>query len=251
MSKKYSALGAFLASTTGDVITLSFGQIEELLGERLPKSAIDYDAWWSNSPVAGRHNQVWLDRGWKTVDLNRKAGTVGFRRNRQGATSISNIPVRRASAVAPPASLKVAPIAATNDIAIKFEWRLLGSVCLDETGRLNFPPVSDAPGLYRLRIAGDSYGRFYIGESQSLRGRFSNYRSGSKGQVTSHRIHQLLKGALSQCAIISVDVVVEDVELVINGLPMPVDLSMKATRRMIEHAAIVATGGTDIELANL
>jgi hypothetical protein len=250
MSKKYAALGAFLETVTGKEITLSFRQIEEVLGESLPKSASDYDVWWSNSPVTGRHNAVWLDRGWQTADLNRKAMTVGFRRNERMAVSTGKVPVRRINASASPTLLEVAPVAAANDISLKFEWRLLGRVGLDMTGRLGLPTVADVPGLYRLRIERDRQTQFYIGESQSLRVRFGNYRSGSKGQATSHRIHELLKSALTDGASISVDVVIGQVELVINGAPMAVDLASKETRRMIEHAAIVACGGTDIELAN-
>lgn len=41
-----------------------------------------------------------------------------------------------------------------------------------------------------------------------------------------------------------------DVALQINGVTISADLNDRATRRMIEHAVIVATGGTDVELAN-
>ncbi|GGN51203.1 hypothetical protein GCM10011349_23540 [Novosphingobium indicum] len=150
----------------------------------------------------------------------------------------------------PSVPLAPAPVAARNDIAIRFEWKALGAVTLDSAGSLHFPPVAEVPGLYRLRITYKSRSEFYIGESQSLRGRFRNYRTGSKGQATSHRIHVLLKNALAADARIEVDIVVDDIELKINGKVRSVALTHKATRRMIEHSAIVATGGTDIEIAN-
>ena len=251
MSRKYAALGGFLETVTDNEITVSFAQIERLLGEALPKSASDYDAWWSNSPVAGRHNKIWLDRGWQTADLNRKAKTVRFHRIGNANVASDRSAARRIDTEPSPTLLEIAPVAALNEISLKFAWRVLGSICLDTKGGLTFPTVADGPGLYRLRVNGDRQPQFYIGESQSLRSRFRNYRTGSKGQATSHRINLLLKNALIAGASISVDVVVDHVELAINGLPMIVDLHAKATRRMIEHAAIVATGGSDIELANL
>ena len=127
---------------------------------------------------------------------------------------------------------------------------MLGEVAFDKNGGLQFPPVTKDAGLYRIRISLDGRSRFYIGESQSLRGRFSNYRSGPKGQQTSHRIHLLLKEVITGGARVEVDIVAGDVALAINGLPISADLNDKATRRMLEHAAIVATGGSEVELAN-
>ena len=121
---------------------------------------------------------------------------------------------------------------------------------LDVVGGLAFPAVTSSAGLYRIRIVLDGRSRFYVGESQSLHRRFGNYRAGPPGQKTSYRIHHLLKDALAQGARIAVDTVTDGVALTINGAAISPDLADKATRRMIEHAAIVATGGTDVELAN-
>ena len=252
MSKKYEALGEFLDQQTGKEVSLSFDRIAGILGAKLPKSADEYDVWWSNSPVDGRHNGVWLKRGWETASVNRKARTVKFVRV-SSVRAAPNSARSRQSSVAPhvlSAPLAPAPVAARNDIAIRFEWKALGAVTLDSASSLYFPPVAEVPGLYRLRITHKNRSEFYIGESQSLRGRFRNYRTGSKGQATSHRIHVLLKNALAAGARIEVDIVVDDIELRINGEVRSVDLTNKATRRMIEHSAIVATGGTDVEIAN-
>ncbi|KTE01400.1 hypothetical protein ATE68_20460 [Sphingopyxis sp. H038] len=59
-----------------------------------------------------------------------------------------------------------------------------------------------------------------------------------------------MKDALAGGARVEVDIVTNDVAVQINGVPISTDLNDRATRRMIEHAAIVATGGIDVELAN-
>lgn len=254
MSKTYKRLGEFLDDQTSDHVALSFDQIEQIIYRKLPKSARTYDAWWSNSPVEGRHNETWLKRGWTTADLNRKSGTVKFIRGtlpmpRQ--KPLRAMAERRAIADGERVTvLKAAPTAAAHDIALAFEWKMLGNVILDASGNLAFPSVTNGAGLYRLRLDGIDRSQAYIGESVNLRRRFGNYRGPGPTQQTSLRINALLKESIAAGAVIAVDIVTEDVKLSINGVQVSVDLTGKAMRRMIEHAAIVATGGTDIEIAN-
>lgn len=58
----------------------TFDQIERILGFKLPKSARTHQAWWANGKD-GRHVQAnaWLDAGWRTKDLDLKAGRVTLR----------------------------------------------------------------------------------------------------------------------------------------------------------------------------
>jgi hypothetical protein len=254
MSKTYKRLGEFLDDQTSDHVALSFDQIEQIIHRKLPKSARTYDAWWSNSPVEGRHNETWLKRGWTTCDLNRNSSTVKFIRGtlpmpRQ--KPLRAMAERRAIADGERVTvLKAAPTAAAHDIALAFEWKILGNVILDANGNVAFPSVTSGAGLYRLRLDGVGRSQMYIGESVNLRRRFGNYRGPGPTQQTSLRINALLKESIATGAVIAVDIVTEDVKLSINGVQVSVDLTDKAMRRMIEHAAIVATGGTDIEIAN-
>lgn len=63
-----------------DEHTVTFGQIERILGFGLPKSARTHQAWWANEKD-GRHVQAnaWLDARWHTKDLDLEAGRVTFR----------------------------------------------------------------------------------------------------------------------------------------------------------------------------
>ena len=62
--------------------TLSFGEIEQIIGDKLPPSAHDHRAWWSNR--AGSHVQAraWLEAGWEVESVDQGAQTVRFRRTR-------------------------------------------------------------------------------------------------------------------------------------------------------------------------
>lgn len=254
MGNSYQPLGEFLDHQTRDHVALSFDEIERIINRKLPPSAGTYVAWWSNSPVEGRHNEVWLVRGWSTTELNLKSRSVKFIRT--GSPAPSNRPARagikRSIAVQDkePLVLSAAPTAAAHDIKLTFEWRMLGNIVLDTSGSVAFPFVTNGAGLYRLRLDGADKSQIYIGESVNLRRRFGNYRGPGPTQQTSLRINALLKEWLEAGATIAVDIITHGVELSINGASTSVDLSDKAVRRMIEHAAIVAAGGTDIEIAN-
>ncbi|HMO75947.1 MAG TPA: hypothetical protein PKD48_11455 [Sphingopyxis sp.] len=65
----------------GDSWNARFDEIEHVLGFRLPGSARDHRAWWSNHS-GGNHSQaaVWVEAGWETRDIDQKRETVRFER---------------------------------------------------------------------------------------------------------------------------------------------------------------------------
>ena len=89
---KYEPLGSFLASLpkAQKQITMSFRRIEDMIGEALPPSALEYEQWWWGGHVkrgridANWRDQVqqraWEDAGWTVEDLSLSLRTVTFRR---------------------------------------------------------------------------------------------------------------------------------------------------------------------------
>ncbi len=77
---KYYPLQQFLQQSAKDEVTLSFDEVEHLLGSGLPDSTYKYRAWWSNNDQTHPQATAWLEAGWKvdTVDQGRK--WVRFRR---------------------------------------------------------------------------------------------------------------------------------------------------------------------------
>lgn len=50
--------------------TLSFIEIENILGFKLPNSAYKYPAWWANEKQGSHiHARSWLTAGWSTSDV--------------------------------------------------------------------------------------------------------------------------------------------------------------------------------------
>jgi hypothetical protein len=93
---KYEPLAHFLDSCNEDSWTATFDQIETKLGFKLPKSAYEYRAWWSNQQGPGHsQKEAWQAAGWETreVDLCRKV--VRFVRQRRPGKDAGGSPVGR------------------------------------------------------------------------------------------------------------------------------------------------------------
>ena len=75
---KYTPLREFLATRAEDAITLTFDQIDDIVGT-LPPSARKYQLWWLNDDPSHQHCQSWGDAGYTAhADLRRRQ--VTFRR---------------------------------------------------------------------------------------------------------------------------------------------------------------------------
>jgi len=77
---KYTALGDFLRSQQTDRVPITFAEIERLTGAKLPRSALQYRAWWSNNPANSVMTKVWLDAGYRTEQVDMGARRLVFRR---------------------------------------------------------------------------------------------------------------------------------------------------------------------------
>lgn len=76
---KYAPLGDYLKKQTGTRVTLSFKDVEGIIGEPLPPSARAHPAWWAND-TNGRHVHAneWLNAGWKTDSVSLAEERVTF-----------------------------------------------------------------------------------------------------------------------------------------------------------------------------
>jgi hypothetical protein len=77
---KYEPLPQFLSASSTSTRTLTFQQIERVLGFKLPKSAYEHEAWWSNNATGHSHAKTWLSAGWRTQDVDIEGRKVTFHR---------------------------------------------------------------------------------------------------------------------------------------------------------------------------
>ena len=73
----YQPLGDFLRAYPDDSVTLSFAEIEAILGRSLPPLAGRNIRWWSNKQ-GPTHARVWLSIGWERRSVNLQSQMVIF-----------------------------------------------------------------------------------------------------------------------------------------------------------------------------
>lgn len=87
---KYSPLSEYLKNINDESVTLTYVQIEKILGSSLPKSAYQYQAWWANNSKNHYHASTWIDSGFK-VDAIRFGEFIVFKRVKQKLTDTLSI----------------------------------------------------------------------------------------------------------------------------------------------------------------
>lgn len=85
---KYQALRTFLSERGGDFVPMTFGDIEKVLGFKLPESQ-KYPAWWSNNPTNNVMTNEWLAAGYKTEQVDTERRKLVFKRVRPTTPAVA------------------------------------------------------------------------------------------------------------------------------------------------------------------
>jgi hypothetical protein len=76
---KYDPLSARLTGDDGREWSVTFADLEKLLGFSLPKTARSGKTWWRNTG-AQPHQQAWVSSGWEVAQVDLAGARVTFRR---------------------------------------------------------------------------------------------------------------------------------------------------------------------------
>jgi hypothetical protein len=79
---RYDPLKRFLSQQSGDQVAMTFAELERIIGAKLPSSALEGNAWWSNNPTNHAQALAWLNAGFETANVDRTAGKLVFRRRK-------------------------------------------------------------------------------------------------------------------------------------------------------------------------
>jgi hypothetical protein len=128
-----------------------------------------------------------------------------------------------------------------ESVTVMWDWRLAGQVTLAE-GKLVFPRVPDVAGVYRLTFFDSAGARtgVYLGEADLLLRRFQHYRTPGASQQTNLRLNQVTVNTLALRGRVTVEISTGADVVADNGVTGPLNLSWKAARVLVEHAAEVA-----------
>ncbi len=79
-TRKYLPLTQFLSGQTVGKITLTFAELEKILGSELPPSARHHRPWWANSRHRHVQSSGWLGAGWQVSEVDLILQRVRFSR---------------------------------------------------------------------------------------------------------------------------------------------------------------------------
>ena len=79
MPSKYGPLTQYLMGADKNSVRLTFSKLEEILGFRLPPSALKYAAWWENNSNGHTH-AVWMAADWRVTNYSLLDKWVEFTR---------------------------------------------------------------------------------------------------------------------------------------------------------------------------
>jgi hypothetical protein len=76
---KYEQLGRYLSRQKQSHLSMTFGEIERIVGRNLPPSK-KHRAWWSNNPNNNVMTRQWLTAGYETAAVDVVSERLVFRR---------------------------------------------------------------------------------------------------------------------------------------------------------------------------
>jgi hypothetical protein len=135
--------------------------------------------------------------------------------------------------------------------ALRVEWEIIGSVTLDQKGKVSFPKAPSSSGLYQFRVErlDGSEGR-YVGESDDLNRRFGHYRNPGPTQPTNLRMNALFKELLTHGHSIKVAIATGGAWILRNNREELANLNEKHMRRLFENFVLVMGKGEYVEEIN-
>lgn len=82
VGKKYRYLSDYLHNAAGEAVRLTFDEIEQILKDKLPRSAYQHRAFWANT---GSHSIAisWMSVGYQTVEVDLTNRYVVFEKTRR------------------------------------------------------------------------------------------------------------------------------------------------------------------------
>ena len=78
---KYESLTTYLSAKRQTSILMTFEKIEGVLGTKLPPSAYNHRAWWSNNPTNNVMTHAWLRAGYKTASVDMEGQKLMFKKS--------------------------------------------------------------------------------------------------------------------------------------------------------------------------
>ena len=133
---KYDPLADHLRGSGQESVPMTFADIEQVIGAKLPQSAFTHRAWWSNNPTNNVMTRAWLEAGYTTAEVDMATHKLVFCKAVQyGPTAQSGSGELREA-------LATSPAAAANSFSLVF-GALKGTVTIKPGTDLTAPVEAD------------------------------------------------------------------------------------------------------------
>ena len=133
---KYAPLADHLRDSGQESVPMTFADIEQVIGAKLPQSAFTHRAWWSNNPTNNVMTHAWLEAGYATAEVDMAAHTLVFRKAAQYGPAAQSGSAELREALATPA------VAAADSFSLVF-GALKGTVTIKPGTDLTAPVEAD------------------------------------------------------------------------------------------------------------
>ncbi len=77
---KYESLSNYLASKHANELSMTFAEVEAILGFKLPNSARTHRPWWANSAHGHVQSRGWLDAGYQSEQVDLEGEQLTFKK---------------------------------------------------------------------------------------------------------------------------------------------------------------------------
>jgi hypothetical protein len=138
-----------------------------------------------------------------------------------------------------------------ESVTVTWDWLPCGNVEI-VGGKLHFPRVPAAPGVYRMTFH-DDRGQLvgvYVGEADLLPRRFQHYRTPGPSQQTNIRLNLVMVNTLTADGRIRLMVATTAQLVAADGTEAPLNLTWKAARVLVERAAEVTERTAGMPMLN-
>lgn len=242
---RYRNLTDHLTSIGDDAVTLSFDEIDDLVGG-LPPSARKHASWWANSTKPSGQSRHWMTAGRKaSVDMDQLL--VTFRKADVAPTSKRERAARRETGVddgvVTRKAVTLQPSGEFVRTSITYEWQHAGEI--RSSGAKLEPPVLPArPGVYRIAVDTGVAVSYHVGETDNLFRSMASLRDPNSSQDGARPMAELLTKTLGTAGSARVEVITS---ALFGGDAL--DLSLQPARRLVESTALCELGriGASIE----
>jgi len=183
---KYDPLREHLARLEDVVWAAKLGDVEEILGSSLPRSAREHRTWWANSGGSLVHQNAWLDAGWRVERTDLPRDVVVFRRLRIGGTALANGnaagPSTRSAARADRErgmSKQMAALRQPVTVTLRAEWTAMGDARMVPCSEATIPA---GPGVLRLTTLDAGEPRTVVIPTTAVQPLYRHVRLAMKGR---------------------------------------------------------------------